>query len=260
MGLMEGRCVLVAGARNRYSIGWHCADSLHREGARLGFSVFGEREEREVARLAAEVGIAEPPIFHCDATKEEDVERLFSQAGDAFGGKLDGLVHSIAFAPREALSGDFISTSSEAFRVAMESSVYTLVALARGARELMKASDGGAIVTLTYLGGERVIPRYNVMGVCKAALESSLRYLAYDLGADGIRVNAVSAGPIKTLAAQAIQGFSSMLEQVADRCPLRRRVTADEVGDAATFLLSRMARGITGETLYVDGGYNIMGM
>lgn len=260
MGLMDGRCVLVTGARNRYSIGWHCAESLMREGAVLAFSVFGDREEREVRNLVADAGLPAVPVFQCDATKPEDVDRLFVQVGETFGGKLHGLVHSIAFAPREALSGDFISTSGEAFAVAMESSVYTLVALARGARDLMKAAEGGAIVTLTYLGGERVVPRYNVMGVCKAALESSLRYLAYDLGPDNIRVNAVSAGPIKTLAAQGIQGFSSMLEQVAERCPLRRRVSADEVGDAAMFLLSPLARGITGETLFVDAGYNIMGM
>ena len=260
MGLMEGRAVLVTGARNKYSIAWHCAEALVREGASVGFSVFGEREQREVSRLIQEIGIPDAPIFQCDATKTEDVDRLFSQAGEAFDGKLHGLVHSIAFAPREALSGDFISTSADDFRIAMETSVYTLVALARGARSLMQAAGEGAIVTLTYLGGERVVPRYNVMGVCKAALESSLRYLAYDLGPDNIRVNAVSAGPIKTLAAQGIQGFSSMLEQVAERSPLRRRVTADEVADAALYLLSPLARGVTGETLFVDAGYHIMGM
>lgn len=260
MGLMQERKCLVVGARNRFSIGWHCAESLLREGARVAFSVYGEREQKEVSRLLEEVGAASSPVFQCDATKGDDVDRLFRQVAEVFDGQLDGLVHSIAFAPREALSGDFISTTLEDFRVAMESSVYTLVALARAARPLMQAAGGGGIVTLTYLGGDRVVPRYNVMGVCKAALESTVRYLAYDLGPDNIRVNAVSAGPIKTLAAQGIQGFSSMLEQVAERCPLRRRVTADEVGDTATFLLSPMSRGITGETVFVDAGYNIMGM
>lgn len=260
MGIMEGRRVLIAGARNKWSIGWYCAESLIREGAAVAFSVFGEREQREVGKLAAEAGAPDAPVLICDATKAEDVEQLFVRIGDVFGGKLDGLVHSIAYAPREALSGDFVSTSAADFATAMESSVYTLVSLAHGAHELLKSSGSGAVVTLTYLGGDRVVPRYNVMGVCKAALESSLRYLAYDLGGDGIRVNAVSAGPIKTLAAQGIQGFNSMLEQVAERCPLRRRANADEVGDAAMFLLSPLARGITGETLFVDAGYNIMGM
>jgi enoyl-[acyl-carrier protein] reductase I len=260
MGLMEGRRVLIAGARNKWSIGWHCAVSLVREGARPAFSVFSEREQEEVRKLTAVIGVPDAPVFICDATKQDQVDRLFEQVGEVFGGELDGMVHSIAFAPREALSGNYVSTSAEDFRVAMESSVYTLVSLSRGAHPLMKAAGGGGIVTLTYLGGERVVAKYNVMGVCKAALESSLRYLAYDLGPDQIRVNAVSAGPIKTLAAQGIQGFSSMLSQVAERCPLQRRVEADEVGDAAMFLLSPWARGITGAVLFVDAGFNIMGM
>ncbi len=260
MGVMEGRRVLIAGARNKWSIGWHCAESLIREGAIPAFSVFSEREREEVERLTAAVGVADAPIFICDATVPEQVDALYAQVGAAFDGKLDGLVHSIAFAPREALSGNYLDTTQDDFRIAMESSVYTLVALARGARPLMQAAGGGGIVTMTYLGGDRVVAKYNVMGVCKAALESSLRYLAYDLGPDQIRVNAVSAGPIKTLAAQGIQGFSSMLSQVAERCPLQRRVEADEVGDAAMFLLSPWARGITGAVLFVDAGYNIMGM
>jgi enoyl-[acyl-carrier protein] reductase I len=260
MGLMTGRSVLITGARNKWSIGWHCAESAVREGASVAFSVFGEREVREVGKLTAEAGLPDAPIFACDATKGDEVERLFVQLGEAFDGRLDGIVHSIAFAPREALSGDYASTSCSDWAIAMESSVYTLVSMARGARTLMQTAGGGSIVTLTYLGGERVVPRYNVMGVCKAALESSMRYLASDLGPDNIRVNAVSAGPIKTLAAQGIQGFSSMLEHVAERCPLRRRVGADEVADAVLFFLSPLARGITGSTLFVDAGYNIMGL
>ncbi|NLH99677.1 MAG: enoyl-ACP reductase [Chthonomonadales bacterium] len=260
MGLMDGKRVLIAGARNKWSIGWHCAASLIREGAVPAFSVYSERERDDVQKLAESAGVPDAPVFLCDATVPEQVDRLFEQVGEAFDGKLDALVHSIAFAPREALSGTFVDTTQTDFRIAMESSVYTLVALARGAHPLMKAAGGGAIVTLTYLGGERVVAKYNVMGVCKAALESSMRYLAYDLGPDQIRVNAVSAGPIKTLAAQGIQGFNSMLNQVAERCPLQRRVEADEVGDAALFLLSPWARGITGSVLFVDAGYNIMGM
>jgi len=260
VGLMDGRRVLIAGARNKWSIGWHCAASLVREGAIPAFSVFSEREQEDVRKLTAGIGVPDAPVFLCDATKPDHVDRLFEQVGQAFAGKLDGLVHSIAFAPREALSGDYVSTTPDGFRIAMDSSVYTLVALARGAHPLMKEAGGGAIVTLTYLGGERVVAKYNVMGVCKAALESSMRYLAYDLGPDQIRINAVSAGPIKTLAAQGIQGFSSMLSQVAERCPLNRRVEAEEVGDAALFLLSPWARGITGSVLFVDAGFNIMGM
>ncbi len=260
MGVMEGRRVLIAGARNKWSIGWHCAAALIREGAIPAFSVYSERELDDVRKLAEGAGVADAPVFLCDATVPEQVEQLYRQVGEAFDGKLDGLVHSIAFAPRAALSGSYLETTQEDFRVAMASSVYTLIALARGAQPLMKAAGGGGIVTMTYLGGDRVVAKYNVMGVCKAALESSLRYLAYDLGPDNIRVNAVSAGPIKTLAAQGIPGFSSMLSQVAERCPLQRRVEGDEVGDAAMFLLSPWARGITGAVLFVDAGYNIMGM
>jgi enoyl-[acyl-carrier protein] reductase I len=257
---MDGRRVLIAGARNKWSIGWHCAASVVREGAIPAFSVLSERELDDVRKLAASVGAHDAPVFICDATRPDHVDRLFEQVGAAFDGKLDGLVHSIAFAPRDALSGDFVSTTPEDFHTAMDSSVYTLIALARGARPLMQAAGGGAVVTLTYLGGERVVAKYNVMGVCKAALESSLRYLAYDLGGDGIRVNAVSAGPIKTMAAQGIQGFSSMLNQVAEHCPLKRRTEVEEVGDAALFLLSPWARGITGTVLFVDAGFHIMGM
>lgn len=259
-GILSGRRILVCGARNKWSIAWHCAVSLLREGAQTAFSVYSERERDDVRKLLEGEGAAEAPIFICDATKTEDVSRLFSQVADAFGGQLDGLVHAIAFAKREDLQGEYINTSQEGFSVAMTSSVYTLVALARGARELMKAAGGGCIVTLTYLGSEKVVPGYNVMGVAKAALEASVRYLAVDVGGENIRVNAVSAGPIKTLAASGIAGLSTMLKHVAEHAPLKRGVTADEVADAVTFLMSPLARGITGEVLYVDAGYNIMGM
>ncbi|MCC6728354.1 MAG: enoyl-ACP reductase [Chthonomonadales bacterium] len=260
MGLLQGRRVLVAGARNKWSIGWHCALSMMREGASLAFSVLSERERGDVRKLLDAVGRPDLPVLLCDATKAEEVEALFGQVGSLFEGRLDGLLHSIAYAPRQALAGEYAATTQEDFDTAMNASVYTLVALAQGARSLLEASDGGAIVTLTYVGGERVVPRYNVMGVCKAALESTVRYLAYDLGAQSIRVNAVSAGPIKTLAAQGIQGFGAMLEQATERSALRRRVDADEVGDAVAFMMSPLARGITGETLYVDAGIHIMGM
>ncbi len=258
-GLMEGRRVLVAGPRNKWSIAWHTALALHREGTQLAFSVLGESEESSVAKLLQETGI-DAPIFQCDAREDSQVQALIARVGTTFEGKLDGLVHAIAFANTEELRGQFTCTSRDGFTLAHESSVYTLISLARGARPLMQAAGGGSVVTLTYLGAERVVPNYNVMGVAKAALEASVRYLASDLGEDNIRVNAISAGPIKTLAAKGISGFEAMRKQVAERAPLRRAVEVDEVGDATLFLLSPWARGITGEVLYVDGGYHIVGM
>lgn len=257
---MQDKRVLVTGARNKWSIGWHCALSIMREGGEVAFSVYSDREKDEVQKLLDAAGASGSPVFLCDATKRDQVESLMADVGKAFDGALHGLIHSIAFARREELSGEFAATSQEGFALAMDTSVYTLVALAQAARPLMKAAGSGSVVTLTYLGSERVVSGYNVMGVAKAALEASVRYLAYDLGPDNIRVNAVSAGPIKTLAAQGISGFSQMLKLAAERAPLRRNVSADEVGDAAAFLLSDLARGITGEILFVDAGYNIMGM
>jgi enoyl-[acyl-carrier protein] reductase I len=260
LALMEGKRVLVCGARNKWSIAWHCALSLLREGATVGFSVFSDREKEDVQKLLNGAGASDSPIFICNATIPEDVERLFSEVSATFDGKLDGLLHGIAFAKREDLAGEFVTTSSEGWDVALQSSAFTMVALTNGARPLMNAAGGGSAVTLSYLGGERVVPGYNVMGVAKAALESSVRYLAHDLGPENIRVNAVSAGPIKTLAASGIAGLSTMLKHVAEHAPLRRGVDADEVGDAVAFLLSPLSRGITGEILYVDAGYNIIGM
>jgi enoyl-[acyl-carrier protein] reductase I len=257
--VMAGQRVLITGVRNKWSIAWHIAQSLHREGARLAFSVFGDREEGGLRKVLAEAGF-EAPIFHCDATNEEQIEALYQNVGAAFDGGLDGLVHGVVFANKDELSGEYVATSRAGFTLAHESSVYTLVSLARGARPLMQAAGGGSVVTLTYIGAERVVPNYNVMGVAKAALEASVRYLAMDLGADNIRVNAISAGPIKTLAAGAIADFDSMMHHVAERAPLRRNVDPGEVGDTALFLLSPWGRGITGEVLYVDGGYHIVGM
>ncbi len=259
-GIMEGKRILVAGARNKWSISWHCALSLMRLGARVAHSVYSERERDDVRKLSEAEGAGDSPIFLCDATKQDQVERLFEEVGAAFGGQLDGLLHGMAFAKREELTGEYIKVSQDGYALAMDASVYTLISLTRGARPLLQAAGGGAVVTLTYLGGERVVPGYNIAGVAKAALESSVRYLAYDLGKENIRVNAVSAGPIKTLAASGIAGLSEMLKHVAENAPLRRGVDADEVGDAAAFLLSPLSRGITGEVLYVDAGYNIMGM
>lgn len=263
MRLMQDKRVLVTGVRNKWSIGWGCAQSLLRAGATVAFSAYNERERDDVKKLldGSEIeGANGCPIFLCDATKMEQVERLFGEVGTSFEGQLDGLLHSIAFTTRESIKGEYVATLQPDFALALDSSVYTLVALARGARPLMQAAGGGAVASLTYLGAERVIPNYNVMGVAKAALEASTRYLANDLGPDNIRVNAVSAGPIKTLAAGAIAGFSDMLKHVAETAPLRRGVDTEEVGDAVTFLLSDMARAITGEVLYVDAGYHIMGM
>ncbi len=257
---MTGKRILITGARNKWSIGWHCALSCVREGATVAYSVYSEREKDDVAKLLRSEDAPESPIFICDATKLEEVDRLYQEVGKAFDGQLDGMLHAMAFAKREELTGEYINTSQDGFALALDASVYTLVALTRGARALMNAAGGGSIVTLTYLGGDRVIPGYNIAGVAKAALECSVRYLANDLGKENIRVNAVSAGPIKTLAASGIAGLGNMLKYVAERAPLGRGIDADEVGDAAAFLLGPHSRGITGEILFVDAGYNIVGM
>ncbi len=260
MGLIQEKNVLVVGARNKWSIAWHCALSLMREGANVAFSVYSDREKHDVEKMLRDTTAPNSPIFLCNATVQEDVDRLFADVGGAFDGKLDGLLHGIAFAKRDDLAGEFVTTSSDGWDVALGSSAYSLVSMSRAARPLMQAAGGGSVVTLSYLGAERVVPGYNVMGVAKSALESSVRYLAYDLGPENIRVNAVSAGPIKTLAASGIAGLSDMLKHVAEKAPLRRGVDADEVGDTVAFLISHLSRGITGEVIYVDAGYNIVGM
>jgi enoyl-[acyl-carrier protein] reductase I len=258
-GVMNGRRILVTGARNKWSIAWHAALSLHRENASLAFSVYGDREESGVSKLLADAGI-EAPIFQCDAADDQQVEALYTKVGKHFDGKLDGMIHAMAFANKDELAGEYIATSKEGFTVAHVSSVYTLISLSRYVRPLMQGAGGGSIVTLSYLGAVRVVPNYNVMGVAKASLEASVRYLAHDLGKDNIRVNAVSAGPIKTLAAAGITGFDSMRKQVAQVSPMKRDVEGDEVGDTILYLLSPWSRGVTGETIYADGGYNIVGM
>jgi enoyl-[acyl-carrier protein] reductase I len=255
MKLLEGEKALVFGIANKYSIAWGIAKALHQHGAEIGLSYAVPQLEKRVAPLAQELGISF--VEKCDVTEDEELEATFARATDHFG-EIDILVHAIAFAPMEELSGRYVSTSREGFRVAMDISVYSLVALTRAAVPLM--TDGGAVLTLTYYGAEKVVPHYNVMGVAKAALEASVRYLAADLGPQNIRVNAISAGPIKTLSAGGIAGFRKMLSYTDERAPLRRNVNQSEVGDTALWLCSELSSGVTGEIVHVDAGYNILGM
>jgi enoyl-[acyl-carrier protein] reductase I len=257
-GRFEGRRGLVLGVANRRSIAWAIARRLADEGARLAFTFQGERIEKSVRELAATV--SSPLVTPCDVRSDEDVERVVREAGEAFGGELDLLVHSVAFAAAEDLEGRFTDTPRDRFWLALDVSAYSLVAAARAAEPLMEAAGGGSILTMTYLGGERAVPHYNVMGVAKAALDSSVQYLAWDLGAKNIRVNAISAGPVRTLAARSIAGFPTMEAIVEERAPLRRPISADDVGAAAAYLLSEEARNVTATTLYVDSGYHAMGM
>ena len=253
MGLLSERRLLVTGALSNRSIAYGVAKACHREGATLAFTYASEGLKERVVRLAAEFGAC--PVFACDVTSDEEIAALFAQLRDEWGG-LDGLLHSIAFAPREALSGDFLEgMSRRAFATAHDVSSYSLAALARGARPLMLGRSA-SIVTLTYLGAVRAIANYNVMGLAKASLEANVRYLAATLGPEGTRVNAISAGPIKTLAAAGIGGFSKILHFVAESAPLRRNVTIDEVGNVAMFYFSALSSAITGEITYVDGGFS----
>ena len=253
--LLEGKRGLILGVANKRSIAWGIARSAAREGARLALTFQGERLERNVRQLAGE--LRDPLILPCDVTQDGELDALAASVRESFGG-LDFVVHAVAYALREELDGEFVATSREGFRVACDISAYSLTALASRTAPLM--TEGGSIVTLSYLGGERVVPHYNVMGVAKAALEMSVRYLASDLGPRGIRVNAISAGPIKTLAASGVHGISRMLEYHRTHAPLRRNTEQDEVGDAALFLVSPLSRGVTGEVIHVDGGFHVMGM
>jgi enoyl-[acyl-carrier protein] reductase I len=251
---LEGRVAAVFGVANKRSIAWSIAQGLHNAGAKLAVTYQNERLEQEAKDLILSLPGAE--AFMCDVADDAQVDRLFSQLKERYG-KLHVLVHSIAFAPGNELNGDFVNTSREGFRIAHDISVYSLIALARGAAPLMQ--DGGSIITMTYYGAEKVVPHYNVMGVAKAALECTVRYLAHDLGRRKIRVNAISAGPIKTLAARGISGFGDMQKAHAERAPLQRNVDVNEVGATGVFLASDASSGITGEVIYVDCGYNIMG-
>jgi enoyl-[acyl-carrier protein] reductase I len=253
--MTEGqKTAVIFGLANKRSIAWAIAKKLAEAGWRLAITYQNERLELEAKDLIAELPGASG--FMCDVTQDDQITRLYEQLHANYG-VLHGLVHSIGFAPEADLKGGFINTSRDGFRVAHDISVYSLIAVSRGALPLMAA--GGSIVTLTYYGAEKVVPRYNVMGVAKAALEATVRYLAFDLGPQAIRVNAISAGPLKTLASRGISGFGDMLKVQAERSPLRRNVDAGEVGATAAFLLSDAGSGITGETIYVDCGYNIMG-
>ena len=254
--LLEGKTGLILGIANKRSLAWGIAQSVAREGARLAVTYQGERLEENVRELAA--GLDRPVILPCDVSKDEDLETLAASVKSELGG-LDFVVHAVAYALREELDGEFLNTSREGYRVAQDISSYSLTALVRRTAPLMEGR-GGSVVTLSYLGGERVVPHYNVMGVAKAALECSVRYLAADLGPKGIRVNAISAGPIKTIAASGVHGISKMLEYHRAQAPLRKNTEQEEVGDAALFLVSRLSRGITGEVLHVDGGFHVMGM
>lgn len=254
---MKGKRALVVGVANERSIAWAIAQALHREGAELAFTYVGEALERRVRPLAESVGAK--LVLPCDVREDQQVDGLFKTLGESWN-TLDCLVHSIAYAEREDLEGSFVATSRKGFMTALDVSSYSLVALTRGALPFMQKAGGGSIVAMTYYGAEKVVPNYNVMGVAKAALECSVRYLAAELGQQNIRVNALSAGPVRTLAAAGIRGFKGMLQVVESKAPLRRNVSLEEVAEAGLFLLSPQSGGVTGETLYVDSGYQILGM
>jgi len=254
--MLAGKTGIVFGVANKRSIAWAIAQAWAREGARLAFTYQGQRLKENVQELAGTFG-ADTPILPCDVTRDDEITAVFKTVGEKFG-RLHLLLHSVAFAPKDALEGEFLHTSREAFRVAHEVSAYSLVALARAAAPLM--TDGGSIIAMTYYGAEKVVPHYNVMGVAKAALEASARYLAYDLGPKKIRVNCLSAGPVNTLAARGIAGFTEMLKHYETHAPLKRNVLPEELGAAGVFLASDGAAAITGQTIYVDCGYQIMGM
>lgn len=253
MGLFAGKRGLIFGVANKNSIAWGIAQALAAEGAELGFSYAGEVLQKRVEPLAESIGSSF--VEECDVTDEDAIDALFEKVADKFG-TIDFLVHSIAYAPREDLGGRFVDTSREGFRVALDVSCYSLVALARRAYPLMP--NGGAMLAMTYYGAEKVTPNYNVMGVAKAALEATVRYLAWDLGQNQIRVNAISAGPIRTLAASGVSGFRKSLNYVGSVAPMGN-VDQEDIGNAARYLLGDLSRKVTGEVLYVDGGFNIMG-
>jgi len=255
MKLLEGKKALIFGVANKRSIAWAIAQSLNEHGAEVGLSYGIPQLEKRVYPLAEQLGVTF--VEKCDVTSDEEIEDLFTKAAEHFG-KIDILIHSVAYAPSEELVGQFVDTTRAGFSMAMDISVYSLVALTKAALPLM--ADGGSILCMTYYGAEKVVPHYNVMGVAKAALEASMRYLAAELGQQNIRVNAISAGPIKTLSAAGIAGFRKMLGYVGERAPLRRNIDQHEVGQTALWLCSDLSSGVTGEVVYVDAGYHILGM
>ncbi len=253
---LKGKKGLILGVANKRSIAWGIAEALSNHGAELAFTYQGDRLKESVEELAATLP-AKSPIYPCDVTKDEEIKSLFDHLGKDFG-SLQFLIHAVAFAKKEELAGRTVDTSRDGFHLALDVSTYSLVALAKAAEPLLE-KEGGSIVALSFLGAEKVVPNYNVMGIAKAGLESSIRYLAADLGKKNIRVNGVSAGPVNTLAARGISGFTTMLEMHRSRAALGRNVEVEEVANAAFFLLSPLGSGITGETIYVDCGYRIMG-
>lgn len=253
--MLENKVGMVFGVANKRSIAWACAESCIENGAEIAFTYQGERLERNLNKLTKDM--EDTLVVPCDVTNQAEVDAAF-EAVDKKYGRLDFLIHSIAFAPREALEGEFLDTERDAFLTALEISAFSLTQVSKAAKPLMK--DGGSIVTMSYYGAEKVVQNYNVMGVAKSALESSTRYLANDLGKNNIRVNAISAGPINTLSARGVKNMSSFLKRVAEHAPLKRNVAAKEVGNTALFLVSDLSSAITGETIYVDCGYNIMGI
>ncbi|CAN5213830.1 enoyl-ACP reductase FabI [soil metagenome] len=253
--MLENKVGMIFGVANKRSIAWACALACSRYGARMAFTYQGDRLKENVENLAGTLD--DSLVVPCDVTDQAEVDAAFEAVGDKYG-RLDFLVHSIAFAPKEALEGEFVTTTREAFRTALEISAFSLTQVALAASPLM--TEGGSIVTMSYYGAEKVVPNYNIMGVAKAALEASTRYLAADLGKNNIRVNAISAGPINTLSARGVKNMGSLLTYVGEKSPMKRNVTVTEVGNTALFLVSDLSTGITGETIYVDCGYNIMGI
>ena len=255
MGLLDGKKGLIMGVANDHSIAWGIAQALHAEGADLGFTYVGEALERRVRPLAESLNAR--LIASCDVQSDDEIDALMDQVREVYGA-LDIVIHAIGFANRDELNGPYLNTSRAGFRLALDVSAYSLTAVVKAAQELLNPS--ASIVTLTYHGSQQVAQNYNVMGVAKAALEASVRYLATDLGEHGIRVNAISAGPIRTLSASGVAGFTDILDHIAQKAPLRRNVTAEEVGDACMFLASELSRGITGSVIYVDAGFHVMGV
>jgi len=253
--MLENKIGIIFGVANKRSIAWACAAACAEHGARMAFTYQGERLRENVEDLAGNVH--DSLVIQCDVTKQQEVDAAFEAVGKRYG-RLDFVIHSIAFAPREALDGEFVATTREAFHTALEISAFSLTQIALAAKPLM--TDGGSIVTMSYYGAEKVVMNYNVMGVAKAALEASTRYLASDLGRSDIRVNAISAGPLNTLSARGVKNMGSLLNYVGERSPLKRNVKASEVGSTALFLVSDLSSGITGETIHVDCGFNIMGI
>ncbi|TAN52812.1 MAG: enoyl-ACP reductase [Methylococcaceae bacterium] len=257
MGFLQDKRILIVGAASNRSIAWGIAAAMHRQGAQLAFTYQNDKLKERVEKMADEVGSTF--TFPCDVVSDEEIDAMFNALGQHWDG-LDGIVHSVAYAPREALDGNYLdAVTRENFRIAHDISSYSFAALAKAGRKQM-AGRNGALLTLTYLGAERIVPNYNVMGLAKASLEANVRYLAGALGPEGTRVNAISAGPIKTLAAAGIANFREMLSKGEQASPLRKNVTIEEVGNAAAFLCSDLASGITGEIMYVDGGYNVVGL